>query len=81
MTRTSRLSSLGLCLNPRLSTIAYKLPLPRSRRVTDSVALVIMRTFLLSALGLCFHSRLSTIAYKLPLLIGTQKLSQKFSSD
>ena len=81
MTRTSPLSSLGLWLNSRLSTIVYELPLPRSRRLTDSVALVIMRTFLLSALGLCFHSRLSTVAYKLPLLIGTQKLSQIFSGD
>ena len=81
MTRTSPLSSLGLCLNSRLSTIAYKLPVPRSSLLTDSVALVIMRTFLLSALGLCFRSRLSTVAYKLPLLIGTQKLSQIFSGD
>ena len=81
MTRTSRLSSLGLCLNSRLSTITYEPPLPRSRRLTDSVALLITRTFPLSALGICLHSRLSTVAYKLPFLIGTQKLSQKFSSD
>ena len=81
MTRTSPLSSLGLCLNSRLLPVAYKLPLPRSSLLTDSLALVITRTFPLSALGLCLHSRLSTVAYKLPFLIGTQKLSQKFSSD
>ena len=81
MTRTSLLSALGFSPNSRISTIAYKPPLPRSRRLTDSVALVITRTFPLSALGICLHSRLSTVAYKLPFLIGTQKLSQKFSSD